>query len=216
MEADIELIIRSRPTILEILENRGYDVTSYKNVHPEDILKLASTNPDLLRITAQKIPDGPAPMERCVVLYQGIANVIRLRLEQVVMKLWDEENPNHFNKETDEVIIILTEPYHEAFDITSVKQWNTQKARISFFNLKNLISNPARHTFVPPHRKLTPDEIETVIQQTKVKTKYEFSHIKYHRDMQARVLGLVPGDLVEILRPSEDCGIFPVYRVCVP
>lgn len=215
MEADIELIIRSRPTILDIIENRGYDVTNYKDVHPEDILKFASTNPDLLRITATKVPGGVAPMERCVVLY-WVANPIRLRLEQEIAKLWDEDNTAHFSKENDEVIVILSEPYHEVFDLTSVKQWNIQKARISFFHLKNLISNPARHTFVPPHRKLTQDEIDTVIAETHVKTKSEFPHIKYHRDIQARVLGLVPGDVVEIKRPSETCGIYTMYRICVP
>jgi len=215
MEADIELIIRSRPTILDIIENRGYDVTNYKDVHPEDILKFASTNPDLLRITANKVPGGVAPMERCVVLY-WVANPIRLRLEQEIAKLWDEDNAAHFSKENDEVIVILSEPYHEVFDLTSVKQWNTLKARISFFHLKNLISNPARHTFVPPHRKLNQDEIDTVIAETHVKTKSEFPHIKYHRDIQARVLGLVPGDVVEIKRPSETCGIYTMYRICVP
>ena len=215
MEADIELIIRSRPTILDIIENRGYDVTNYKDVHPEDILKFASTNPDLLRITANKVPGGVAPMERCVVLY-WVANPIRLRLEQEIAKLWDEDNAAHFSKENDEVIVILSEPYHEVFDLTSVKQWNTLKARISFFHLKNLISNPARHTFVPPHRKLNQDEIDTVIAETHVKTKSEFPHIKYHRDIQARVFGLVPGDVVEIKRPSETCGIYTMYRICVP
>jgi DNA-directed RNA polymerase subunit H (RpoH/RPB5) len=215
MEADIELIIRGRPTILDIIENRGYDVTSYKDVHPEDILKFASTNPDLLRIIGAKVPDGKAPMERCVVIY-WVTQPMRLRLEQEITKLWDEDNANHYNKATDEIIVIMNEPYHEVFDLTAVKQWNTQKTRISFFHLKNLISNPSSHTFVPPHRKLTNEEIETVISQTHVKAKSEFPHIKYHRDIQARVLGLVPGDVVEIQRPSETCGIYTMYRVCVP
>jgi DNA-directed RNA polymerase subunit H (RpoH/RPB5) len=154
-------------------------------------------------------------MERCIVLY-WVTNPIRLRLEQEIAKLWDEDNAQHFNKQTDEVIVILAEPYHEVFDLTAVKQWNVQKARISFFHLKNIISNPSRHTFVPPHRKLTQAEIETVIAETHVKSKSEFPHIKYHRDMQARVLGLVPGDVVEIQRPSETCGIYTMYRVCMP
>jgi DNA-directed RNA polymerase subunit H (RpoH/RPB5) len=214
MEADIELILRSRPTILEIVENRGYDVSSFKDVSPEDLLKMASATPELLRIVGTKVPEGPAPMERCIVLY-WVTNPIRLRLEQEIAKLWDEDNAQHYTKETDEVIIILSEPYHEVFDLTSVKQWNVHKIRVSFFHLKNIVTNPSKHTFVPPHRKLTPDEIATVITQTHIKAKTEFPHIKYHRDIQARVLGLVPGDVVEIKRPSETCGIYTMYRVCV-
>ena len=44
----------------------------------------------------------------------------------------------------------------------------------------------------------------------------EFPHIKFHFDMQARILGLVPGDVVEIQRPSETAGIYTFYRVCMP
>ena len=51
----VEYIIRSRSTILDIVENRGYNIESYKNVSPEDILKLATTSSKLLQIKATKI-----------------------------------------------------------------------------------------------------------------------------------------------------------------
>ncbi len=213
MEADIELIIRSRPTILEILENRGYNVDSHKNVSPEDLHKLIITSANLLTINAVRKPDGPAPMERAVVLYWTEAPC-RLRLESDIAVLFDTENPTHYNPATDEIIIILSEPFHEVFHLQSIKRWNTSKTRISFFHLKNLVVNPSKHTFVPPHRKLDPEEIEELMKTLHLKSKNELPHIKYHMDMQARVKGLVPGDIVEIQRPSETCGIYTLYRVC--
>lgn len=220
MDSDIQLITRSRPTILEILETRGYNTDSYKDIHPEEIQKLTVTNPDLLRITVSKRADSLAGAERCIVLY-WISNPVRLRLEQTITNLFDEDNPDHYNKDTDEIIVILAEPYHEVFDITSVKLWNTEKIRINFFQVKNVVSNPSRHSMVPPHRKLTAEEIATVIAQTHIKTKAELPHIKYHRDIQTRVLGLVPGDVVEIQRPSgsgdgSGCGIYTLWRICTP
>jgi DNA-directed RNA polymerase subunit H (RpoH/RPB5) len=50
--------------------------------------------------------------------------------------------------------------------------------------------------------------------QLSLKSKSELPHIKFHLDMQARVLGLVPGDLVEIKRSSETAGITTAFRVC--
>lgn len=212
MDADIDLIVRSRPTILEILENRGYNVDSYKDMSPTTILKLATTNAELLKIVAPKVPDGLAPMERAVVLYW--IEPVRIRLEAEIMKLWNEENPVHYNPVNDDIIVLISEPFHEVFHQQAAKVWGSQKGRISFFSLKHVISNPARHIMVPPHRKLTADEVNTLMKGLHLKSRSELPHIKFHVDMQARVLGLVPGDIVEICRPSETCGEHTMYRVC--
>jgi DNA-directed RNA polymerase subunit H (RpoH/RPB5) len=214
MEADIQLIVRSRPTIVEILENRGYDTKDYKDIHPEEVEKVAITKTDLLRIIVPKKPDSLAGAERCIVLY-WTSQPVRLRIENEINKLFDKDNTQSYNSQTDEIIIILSEPYHEVFDITAVKLWTTEKIRINFFHLKNILSNPALHTMVPPHRKLSKEEVST-IEKACHASKSQFPHIKYHRDIQTRVLGLVPGDVVEITRPSETCGIATIYRICVP
>ncbi len=122
----------------------------------------------------------------------------------------DNIDPNN-----DELIILLAEPFHELYTHLALHAW-AKKVRISFFPLKNLISNPSKHVMVPPHRKLTPDETAEVLKNLHMRSVNEFPHIKFHFDMQARVLGLVPGDVVEIQRPSETAGIYTFYRVCAP
>lgn len=220
MDSDlIQLIVRSRPVILEILEGRGYDCSSYKDVHPEEIQKFAhllEKEDDLLRIIVPKRADSIAGAERCIVLYWTFTGSVRLRLEKLCSGLFDTENPSHYNKDTDEIIVIISEPPHEVFDTIAVKMWSMNKIRINFFHVKNLITNPAKHYMVPPHRKLSQDEINNIIHQLHMKSKNELPHIKYHRDIQTRVLGLVPGDVVEIKRPSETSGIFTLYRICTP
>jgi len=208
MEADaLELVIRSRPTILEILENRGYNVDAYKGKSAEALQKFATTDTNLLEIQVEH-ENGT----RMTVMY-WVEGSRRLRLDTILTELF-MDNPKNYTTARDEFIILLSEPYHAAFDLQAAKQWNLYKARVSFFQLKNLISNPAKHTFVPPHRKLAPAEISAVVASLHMKSKSEFSQIKYHSDMQARVLGLVPGDVVEIRRPSETAGEYNTYRVC--
>lgn len=214
MDTDtLDLIIRSRSTILEILNNRGYNVDSYKGISPEEIMGFATTNTDLLRIQAPKKEEGDAPMARAVVLY-WVDNAVRLRIEQEITKLFDEENPQRMNPDTDDIMIVLGEPFHDVFHIQGAKQWNARKARIGFFQIKNLISNPAHHIMVPHHRKLSQAEITVLMAKLHLKSKSELPHIKFHVDMQARVLGLVPGDIVEIRRPSETSGEATIYRYC--
>jgi len=209
MESDtLDFIIRGRPTILEIVEQRGYNVEVYKNVSPETIMKFATASPELLDIQVSK-EDG----QRMNVLY-WVGPSYRLQLDKHLDALWDTDETG-MDPVRDEIVILLAEPFHDAFHLQALKQWNMKKARVSFFQLKNLISNPARHIFVPPHRKLSPEETVSVITSLHMKSKAEFPHIKYHVDMQARVLGLVPGDVVEIRRPSETAGEYTTYRVCV-
>lgn len=211
-ESILDLIVRSRTTILEILENRGYNVDSYKSVSPDTIFKLATTSPELLKIHGTRTV-GEDKVENIYVLY-WVESAVRLRLEAEMNKLWDEENPSHYNAETDSIVIILSEPFNEAFHVQAIKQWNSRKACVNFFHLKNIVSNPAKHVYVPPHRKLTSEEVADLMKGLHLKSKMELPHIKFHIDMQARVLGLVPGDIVEITRPSETSGVYTLYRVC--
>lgn len=215
MEAELlDLIVRSRPTILNILENRGYTVDAYRNINPMELIGYATTDPKLLRINAPKTPDSAAPLERAVVIY-WIDGYYRLRNETEIDHLFMAgAGRDMLDPTRDDVIIVLAEQFHDVFHAQAIKQWNERGARISYFNIKNLISNPADHVMVPPHRKLSSAEIATVMKGLNLRRKAELPHIKFHIDMQARVLGLVPGDIVEIKRPSETAGESITYRVC--
>ena len=217
MDAEVlDLIVRSRPTILEILTDRGYDVDAHKGISPEEIFRLAVASQTLLRINAPRRPDSKAPMERAVVVY-WVEGSYRAKLESELEKLKPQEGiagPEHYNPEKDELIVLLSETFHENYHVAAVKAFLQTKARISFFALKNLVSNPAKHVMVPPHRKLSDEERDAVVKTLHMKSRFEFPHIKFHIDMMARILGLVHGDVVEIRRASKTSGENVFYRVC--
>lgn len=205
----LDLIARTRPTILEILKNRGFEINSYENQSPVEIQKLATASVQNLKIRVENPTDG----KRCNVIYWVDASY-RLKVENEVNNLFSDENPNHLNASEDEVILVLSEPMNDAFHATAVKVWNRMKAKIAFFHIKQLVTNPQRHKAVPPHRKLSQEEAAEVMKTLYVRSKSEFPRILYHIDMQARVLGLIPGEVVEIMRPSPTCAEYIQYRVC--
>lgn len=211
-EETLDYIVRSRPTILEILRNRGYDTAAHEGISPIEIKKLATTSVDLLKMELRNTTN---PDKRIIVLY-WVESTVRHKAEAEVDKQWDEENAGRYFPENDELFIILNEPMNEAFHMAAKRQWSSRKARISFYGVKNLLSNPARHRMVPPHRLLTVEEADAVKAYLHMKSKSEFAHIKFHEDIQARILGLVPGDVVEIIRPSETAGTSLTYRYCSP
>lgn len=208
----IDLVTRTRTTILEILNDRGYNVDAHKNMSPADLFKMATSDAtgSLLRIAADRKEGGTAPIDRCHVIY-FVKDAIRQKVDRIVEDFWTSYE---LDPAKDEVIVILAEPSHEVFHTTAAKLWASKKGRISFFNIRHLTSNPAKHTFVPPHRKLSDEESKEVMAKLNVRSKTEFPRIIYHVDMQARILGLVPGDLVEIKRPSPTTGEYTLYRFC--
>lgn len=213
-----DIILRSRQTILDILETRGYDTTVYRNIAPAQILTLAETNPRALDIFVPKRTDSDAPCERAVVahflndriLQKARQGAFRREIYDVPA---DPTGANKINRETDDLIIVVNEPYNDAFDKVGLEMWQQEKARMVFFHIKSLVVNPARHVLVPPHRKLTAEETRVALEKLHVTSKLQLPTIK-HFDIQARVLGLVPGDVVEILRPSPTAGTSRVLRVC--
>lgn len=210
MDADtIDQIIRSRPTILGVLKDRGYEVSSYENTSPDEIVKLITTNPDLLKIVATKPSSNEGePEQRIIVVYWMDRS--HLTVEKKTNELWDEYNP-----ETDKIIVLLTETYNPKFDTQAAKQWIEKKACISYFTMKNLISNPLHHIMQPKFRKLETDEKGELVKRLHLKRPGNLPNIIYHVDMAARVLGLLPGDIVHFKRGSETCGEVDGYRICV-
>jgi DNA-directed RNA polymerase subunit H (RpoH/RPB5) len=210
-----DILLRSRHTLLDILEERGYDVTTYRNIAPEQILTLAEGSARALDVIVPKKVDSAAPCDRAVIVYQ-LDTPIRLRLATFTRDLFtDVGGAMEANqvRPTDDVIVILNEPYHEAFDKAALTLWQAQKTRLVFFHIKQVVVHPGRHVLVPPHRKLTVDEAKAEIERLHLTAKSQLPLIKHH-DIQSRVLGLVPGDVIEVLRPSPTSGVARILRIC--
>jgi DNA-directed RNA polymerase subunit H (RpoH/RPB5) len=209
-----DILIRSRQTILDILDERGYDVTPYRNISPDQILTLAEGHGRALDIFVNK-KEGEitAVSDRAVVVYQ-LQDRIRPKLATFTRDIYEiPVDSNSEIKKTDDLIVILNEPYNEVFDKVALQMWQSQKARLTFFHIKQVVVHLGRHDLVPPHRKLSVEEAKELMASLNVNQKSKFPLIKHH-DIQSRILGLVPGDFVEILRPSPTAGIVRFHRIC--
>jgi DNA-directed RNA polymerase subunit H (RpoH/RPB5) len=217
MEPEIaDILIRSRQTILEILEDRGYDTTTYRNISPDQILTLAEGHSRAMDVIVPKREGSAASCERAVVVYQ-LQDRIRLKLPTFTRDIYDippDGSGANEVKRTDDLIVIINEPYNEVFDKVALQMWQTHKARITFFHIKQVVVHLGRHVEVPPHRKLTVEETKAEMARLHLTQKSQFPLIK-HSDIQSRIMGLVPGDLVEILRKSPTSGVRRVLRICV-
>ena len=212
METAIDKIIRSRPTILQILEDRGFDTKLFQNELPTDLIAKSSApllNEIELELLRVQVPAKTGTEKGHILYWMGGSVRPKLNDKEKFEKLLPEGI-----EENDQIIILLNEPLHEAFHMMAVRRWAHKKERVSFFDIRQVISNPKDHSMVPPHRKVLPEEMDPLLEKLLVKSKLELPHIKYHLDMQARILGLLPGEIVEIIRASPTIGEYKVYRIC--
>lgn len=213
-----DILIRSRYTILEILEDRGYDTTAYKNISPEQIVSMSESADGRLLdiIVPRKSGPGPASSDRAVVAYFIHIPIVN-RLEGKFLRDLYDSPPDSTGASkinlADEVIVIYNEPTRDVFDKVALNHWKTQKARVTFFHIKQVVVHFGRHELVSPHRKLSDEEKVALMDEKCVRERSQLPAIK-HSEMQAKLLGLVPGDIVEILRPSPSAGVAPYWRMC--
>jgi DNA-directed RNA polymerase subunit H (RpoH/RPB5) len=80
--------------------------------------------------------------------------------------------------------------------------------------IKRLQFNILEHSLVPEHRVLNEDELTVVKNRYTVLENSQFPEISRF-DPVAQVIGIRPGQVCEIIRPSKTAIRSYYYRVCV-
>jgi len=209
----IDNLYRSRMTLLDILEERGYYVDIYRKFSPAEATAAAAAFTSLSFKVYKKDDDKKV----CEVRYAVIS---RQRLESFFDDILDE------NTENTEVIVMLDVPVVEAHHTVALKQYmkltedvgekKRRKLRVSFFSIYMIVINPMKHVLVPKHEIVPEEEHKQLMESMYIISKSKFPEIKFHVDPIARCIGAVPGDIVRITRPSASSGESIMYRVCAP
>lgn len=208
-------IYRSRITLLRILSSRGYNTKPFENFGIDEVEAMVVAGPEALRMDLSLItPDPKSPVTKCRVIYS--LQKLKQRLPGFLRALTDkDENEDAVDPKNTEVIVMLAaiegEPVVEVYHAAAYEQWSSKKLRISFFRIANLVIHPSEHILVPKHEYIAKNEVPLTPAE-----RMKLPLIRFHEDMQARVLGLVPGDIVKITRPSPAAGEYVVYRICSP
>lgn len=229
------ILYQSRKTLLKILAGRGYNTAPYEKFGPVEISMMATVKDGdkAMRIDLEKTADAAASTEvsenlegdttaaksitKCRVIYSFRG--VKSRMASFMTELLDTDGDDPVDPTTTEVIVIvLNDTIADAFHIASLSNYmnKNRRLRISFFQAKQLVNNPLEHILVPKHEPLPRSEHDAFLKAHKIKSKANMPIIKFHEDMIARVLGLVPGDIVKITSFSPSAGEYIKYRVCAP
>ena len=192
-----------------MLEYRGYDIS---NISPfttfTGIDKL-----DKLSINLSKNGKELIQVHYEVESTRTNHKKLTKRIEDIISKLDSPE------KSKDLTIIFLvrdgmTPSVKEAIRLLSEKYG----VFIQIFPIRNLMYNCIKHKSVPQHIRITKTEYEVYLQDF-----LDSLHIEslenlpkiFDTDPVAMFIGLRPGEMCKIIRPSMSAGEHIVYRYCV-
>ena len=200
----IQQIYKSRKYILEILEERGFDVNEYKQFSIDELHSVIQNQQLDMLVNNNN--------NKKVYIKYNVYKVLRpSNIYDYVEELFNIENI--LNKEDDLIIINKDEPNETITNI--IKEiWLKNNIYVSIINISRLQFNILKHTLVPKHTIL--DELQTI----EFKKYYNITddnmipNISYFSPVSL-VLGIRPGNICKIERPSKTSIINNFYRVCV-
>jgi DNA-directed RNA polymerase subunit H len=205
--SDIEDIYRSRKTLLDIMDTRGYDTNPFRNFSPDEI---AAALPDVANLPALSFTlkkKDPADKRICYIRYGKFS---RQKLGSIF-----ENAPDNTVGET---IVLTMDPVLDIHHQMALKLYFTKPNPIlvSFFWISHIVNNPLKHVLVPKHEIVPQKEEQAIMERFNMIAKSKFPLIRFHVDPIIRLLGGVPGNLIKITRPSPSAGVYEFYRLVAP
>ena len=208
----LHILFRSRQTLLKLLADRGYNTKPYEKFGPIEIAAMAAAGANAFRMDLERAGTS-SPITKCRVVYS--INRVKNRLASFIDEQINAESDDAVDPAMTELLVILLEPVVESFHAAALNVYaKKKKLRISFFQAHTIVNNPMEHISQPKFEKMPSSEQAEFLQKNMVKSIANLPLIRFHEDMVARIMGLLPGDIVKITRPSPSAGEYISYRVC--
>lgn len=205
----------ARKNLLDMLEERGCDVKSYRQFTAKEIkLMIQQTQNNKLSTSVDM-----GPLDILVKNRYGHQTFVKYRLEKIkaaksldsyIQKIYES-----FLKPEDELVVMIPERSYQissSFLTLLNNFWNEKGYYIQIFGVNQLLRKVVEHSMVPPHRLMTEKEVEEVLKRYQLKK--EQLPMVLRNDPIAQYYGARPGEVFEITRPSPTSGTYLTYRLC--
>jgi DNA-directed RNA polymerase subunit H len=113
----------------------------------------------------------------------------------------------------DTLLVVVKDEVNDTLINTVKHIWESEKIFIILIPLQRLQFNILEHVLVPPHRVLDEAEKISIKNKYNIMNDYEFPELSRF-DPVAQAIGIRPGQVCEINRPSKTAISAPYYRIC--
>lgn len=199
-------VFKSRKTVLELMEKRGFDIKQYANFSINEIDAMYTNNQlDML------LTNDETEQKAYIKYYLSAKQIKPDSLDDIIEDLFDIESV--LTKKDVLIVIIEDEPNDTI--ITKIKYlYDRNGIFVVVHNIKRLQFNILNHRLVPSCEILNDGEIEDLKKKYKMTSTTQLPEISRF-DPQALAVCLRPGQVCKFQRESLTAMNYDYYRVCI-
>ena len=209
----ISQIYQSRKTVLELMDKQGFDVSGYANFSVSEINAMKQNNQldMLLESKPEKSSEKPVNTNKIYIRYYLAKTIRPTNIHEMIDDLFVLTETL---KKTDTLYIIIKDNVNETL-INELKHiWERDGIFIVIESIKCLQFNILKHVLVPEHKVMSDSDVNDIMMRYNITDKVQFPDISRF-DPVARAIGLRPGQVCNIIRPSKTSITTNYYRICV-
>jgi len=204
-------LYKSRNIIIEIMQDIGYNVNDYANFSITELHSMRQNN-QLDMLLEKNDENVVTKRKNKMYIRYYLGKIIRpANFQEMIDDLFNLEEI--LTREDTLFIIIKDEPNETL--VNEIKHiWEKDGIFIVVESIKRLQFNILKHSMVPKHRILSVEETNVVMKRYNITQKMNFPDISRF-DPVARAIGIRPGDVCHIIRPSKTAIEADYYRICI-
>jgi len=207
----ISSIFKSRNILLELMDEQGYNITDNFEFSINEINSMF-TNKQLDMILEKATENEKTKIKHKIYIRYYLVKT--LRPQNIQEMIDDLYNVEEILTKEDTLYIIVKDEVNDTM-IQLLKQiWEQDGIFIIIESLKRLQFNVLKHVLVPPHKIMTTAEVNIIKQRYNIMNDSQIPELSRF-DPVAKAIGIRPGQICEILRPSKTSIISNYYRICV-
>jgi DNA-directed RNA polymerase subunit H len=204
-------VYKSRGILLKQMQSQGYDVGDYSGFSVNEVNTMKTNNQ--LDMILEKLDEDPTTKTKGkIYIRYYLAKALRpSNLQEMLDDLFTVEEVLTKN---DTLLIVVKDEINDTMASTVKHIWESEKIFVVLQPLKRLQFNILEHILVPSHRVLTTDEKIDIKKRYNIINDNQFPEMSRF-DPVAQAIGIRPGEVCEIIRPSKTAISAPYYRICI-
>jgi DNA-directed RNA polymerase subunit H len=205
----ISQVYKSRAVLLELMKAQNYNINEYDGFSVNEINAMKTNNQLDMILEKNKTDENESTTKIYIKYYLG-KSVRPNNLQEMIDDLFNVEEVLSKN---DTLLVVVKDELNETI-INAIKHiWESEKIFIILQPLMRLQFNILEHILVPQHRILSEVEKINIKKRYNIMRDEEFPELKRF-DPVAQAIGIRPGEVCEIIRPSKTAISAPYYRIC--
>lgn len=207
----ISSVYKSRKVVLELMKKQGYNTEEYSNFSVNEVNAMFQNKQLDMLLEQEKENVDTLRKDKIYIRYYLGKKIADKNIQEMIDDLFNLEE---ILTKNDTLMIIIKDELNETLTNLLKHIWEQDGILIVIISIKRLMFNILDHVLVPPHRILSNNEVVEVKKRYNITEDTQFPDISRF-DPVAQIIGIRPGQVCEIIRPSKTAITGLYYRICV-